>query len=190
MNRRAGPPTRQPVVAAGAVPLCDALPGLHRRESPRTPLLRPVRRAASDGLPSLRRAEPARRAVLRRLRGRPRGTTGGAGGRGTGHRAAAGLDPLRRPGRVHAARRGARPRGRLRELLSRYFELAATVVGRHGGTVEKFIGDAVVAVWGTPVAQEDDAERAVRTALELVAASPSWSRGWPCAPRSRPARRR
>ena len=58
---------------------------------------------------------------------------------------------------------------RVRELLSSYFELAGTVVGRHGGTVEKFIGDAVVAVWGTPVAQEDDAERAVRTALELVA---------------------
>jgi class 3 adenylate cyclase len=36
--------------------------------------------------------------------------------------------------------------------------------------VEKFIGDAVMAVWGTPVAQEDDAERAVRTALDLVAA--------------------
>ena len=36
--------------------------------------------------------------------------------------------------------------------------------------MEKFIGDAVMAVWGTPVAQEDDAERAVRTALDLVAA--------------------
>ena len=66
---------------------------------------------------------------------------------------------------------------RVRELLSRYFELAATVVGRHGGTVEKFIGDAVVAVWGTPVAQEDDAERAVRTALELVAAVPELEPG-------------
>ncbi len=40
----------------------------------------------------------------------------------------------------------------------------------YGGIVEKFIGDAVLAVWGAPVAQEDDAERAVRTALDLVAA--------------------
>jgi class 3 adenylate cyclase len=38
------------------------------------------------------------------------------------------------------------------------------------GTVEKFIGDAVMAVWGTPVAQEDDAERTVRAALDLVSA--------------------
>jgi predicted ATPase/class 3 adenylate cyclase len=55
-----------------------------------------------------------------------------------------------------------------RELLSRYFEAARTIVGRYGGTIEKFIGDAVMAVWGAPVAQEDDAERAVRAALELV----------------------
>src|SRR5712692_4909543 len=59
-----------------------------------------------------------------------------------------------------------------RELLSRYFETARTVIERYGGTVEKFIGDAVMAVWGTPVAQEDDAERAVRAALDLVAAVP------------------
>ena len=58
----------------------------------------------------------------------------------------------------------------VRDLLSRYFEVAADVIGRYGGVVEKFIGDAVMAVWGTPVAQEDDAERAVRAALELVAA--------------------
>ncbi|MGZ3640642.1 MAG: AAA family ATPase [Candidatus Limnocylindrales bacterium] len=57
-----------------------------------------------------------------------------------------------------------------RELLSRYFELARDVIARYGGTVEKFIGDAVMAVWGAPVAREDDAERAVRAALELVAA--------------------
>jgi class 3 adenylate cyclase/tetratricopeptide (TPR) repeat protein len=55
-----------------------------------------------------------------------------------------------------------------RELLSRYFELARDVIGRYGGTVEKFIGDAVMAVWGAPVAHEDDAERSVRAGLELV----------------------
>ena len=56
----------------------------------------------------------------------------------------------------------------VRELLSRYFELARELIERYGGTVEKFIGDAVMAVWGSPVAREDDAERAVRAALELV----------------------
>src|ERR671931_1987796 len=59
-----------------------------------------------------------------------------------------------------------------RELLSRYFDEARRVIERYGGTVEKFIGDAVMAVWGAPVAQEDDAERAVRAALELVSAVP------------------
>ena len=56
----------------------------------------------------------------------------------------------------------------VRQLLTAYFDLAAEVVGRHGGTIEKFIGDAVMAVWGAPSAQEDDAERAVRAGLELV----------------------
>src|SRR3989440_6528561 len=59
-----------------------------------------------------------------------------------------------------------------RELLSHYFDTCRQLIERYGGTVEKFIGDAVMAVWGTPVAQEDDAERAVRTALDLVAAIP------------------
>ena len=58
----------------------------------------------------------------------------------------------------------------VRELLSRYFGVARTMIGRYGGTVEKFIGDAVMAVWGTPTASEGDAERAVRAALDLVAA--------------------
>ena len=57
-----------------------------------------------------------------------------------------------------------------RELLSRYFDTCRGLIGIYGGTVEKFIGDAVMAVWGTPTAQEDDAERAVRTALDLVTA--------------------
>ena len=55
-----------------------------------------------------------------------------------------------------------------RDLLSRYFETCQRVITLYGGTVEKFIGDAVMAVWGAPVANEDDAERAVRTALDLV----------------------
>ncbi len=58
----------------------------------------------------------------------------------------------------------------VRELLSRYFDTCRRLVELYGGVVEKFIGDAVMAVWGTPVATEDDAERAVRTALDLVAA--------------------
>ena len=56
----------------------------------------------------------------------------------------------------------------VRETLTRYFDLASEVIAQHGGIVEKFIGDAVMAVWGAPVAREDDAERAVRAALELV----------------------
>src|SRR5436190_17361717 len=57
-----------------------------------------------------------------------------------------------------------------RELLSRYFDSCRRLIELYGGTVEKFIGDAVMAVWGTPTATEDDAERAVRAALDLVAA--------------------
>ena len=56
----------------------------------------------------------------------------------------------------------------VRELLSTYFELATDVIKRYGGSVEKFIGDAVMALWGAPVAHEDDAERAVRAGLDLV----------------------
>ena len=56
----------------------------------------------------------------------------------------------------------------VRELLSQYFDLATEVIGRYGGRVEKFIGDAVMALWGAPTAHEDDAERAVRAALDLV----------------------
>jgi class 3 adenylate cyclase/tetratricopeptide (TPR) repeat protein len=56
----------------------------------------------------------------------------------------------------------------VRELLSRYFEASRTVVQRYGGTIEKFIGDAVMAVWGVPTSHEDDAERSVRAGLDLV----------------------
>ena len=58
----------------------------------------------------------------------------------------------------------------VRELLTRYFDTARRIIARYGGVVEKFIGDAVMAVWGTPIASEDDAERAVRASLDLTAA--------------------
>ncbi len=58
----------------------------------------------------------------------------------------------------------------VRELLTRYFDTCRSVVSLYGGVVEKFIGDAVMAVWGAPVAHEDDSERAVRAALDLVEA--------------------
>jgi class 3 adenylate cyclase/tetratricopeptide (TPR) repeat protein len=58
----------------------------------------------------------------------------------------------------------------VRDLLSRYFDRCRSLIERHGGIVEKFIGDAVMAVWGTPVAREDDAERSVRAALALTQA--------------------
>jgi class 3 adenylate cyclase/predicted ATPase len=56
----------------------------------------------------------------------------------------------------------------VRAMLTRYFDRAREVIERFGGEVEKFIGDAVTAFWGVTQAQEDDAERAVRAALELV----------------------
>ncbi len=60
----------------------------------------------------------------------------------------------------------------LRRVMERYFEFAQRVITRHGGTVEKFIGDAVVAVFGVPVVHEDDALRAVRAAADLRAGLP------------------
>jgi len=53
-------------------------------------------------------------------------------------------------------------------MLTRYFDRAREVIERFGGEVDKFIGDAVTAFWGAKQAEEDDAERAVRAALELV----------------------
>ena len=57
-------------------------------------------------------------------------------------------------------------------LLARYFERMKAIVESHGGTVEKFIGDAVMAVFGVPVAHEDDALRACRAAAEMRDALP------------------
>jgi class 3 adenylate cyclase len=61
----------------------------------------------------------------------------------------------------------------LRGLLASYFERMKAIVEGHGGTVEKFIGDAVMAVFGVPVLHEDDALRALRAAAEMRDALPS-----------------
>src|SRR6476659_3726212 len=55
----------------------------------------------------------------------------------------------------------------LRHVMARYFETAKAIVERHGGTVEKVIGDAVMAVFGVPVVHEDDALRGCRAAMEM-----------------------
>ena len=60
----------------------------------------------------------------------------------------------------------------LRGILARYFEAMKEIVERHGGSVEKFIGDAVMAVFGVPAAHEDDALRACRAAVEMRDAFP------------------
>jgi class 3 adenylate cyclase/tetratricopeptide (TPR) repeat protein len=60
----------------------------------------------------------------------------------------------------------------LRALLGRYFDQMKAIVERHGGAVEKFIGDAVMAVFGVPQVHEDDALRAVRAAVEMRDALP------------------
>jgi len=61
----------------------------------------------------------------------------------------------------------------LRDVMSRYFEAMRQSLEQHGGTVEKFIGDAVMAVFGLPVRHEDDALRAVRGAAAMQAALPA-----------------
>jgi predicted ATPase/class 3 adenylate cyclase len=58
----------------------------------------------------------------------------------------------------------------MRAILTWYFNLMTTQIRRHGGTVEKYIGDAVMAVFGVPVAHEDDPDRAIRAALDMQSA--------------------
>jgi adenylate cyclase len=60
-------------------------------------------------------------------------------------------------------------------FLNQFFSLAADVIFKYGGTLDKFIGDAVMAFFGAPLPQEDHAERAVRSAIELLEALDSWN---------------
>jgi adenylate cyclase len=60
-------------------------------------------------------------------------------------------------------------------LLNEYFPLMAACVFAHEGTLEKYIGDALLAVWGVPVMRPDDALRAVRAAIDMQAAIGEWN---------------
>ena len=91
------------------------------------------------------------------------------GGRGD-RRAQSGHDALLRPCRFHGHERGGRSRGRRRHCCAAITPPRASVIEAHGGAVEKFIGDAVVGVFGVPSVHEDDAERAVRAGLRIVQA--------------------
>ncbi|MDB5722518.1 MAG: adenylate/guanylate cyclase [Alphaproteobacteria bacterium] len=62
-------------------------------------------------------------------------------------------------------------------LLNRYLDLLSEIVLRHGGTIDKFVGDAVVAFWGAPIARDDDADRAVKAAVAMFEAGEAFRHG-------------
>ncbi|HEX8225675.1 MAG TPA: adenylate/guanylate cyclase domain-containing protein [Allosphingosinicella sp.] len=64
----------------------------------------------------------------------------------------------------------------LSTLLNRYLEMLSEVVLRHGGTIDKFVGDAVVAFWGAPIARDDDADRAILAAVAMYEAGEAFRR--------------
>jgi adenylate cyclase len=65
----------------------------------------------------------------------------------------------------------------LSTLLNRYLDVLSDTVLRHGGTIDKFVGDAVVAFWGAPIAREDDADRAVQAAIAMYEAGEEFKKG-------------
>src|SRR6185436_5461250 len=58
----------------------------------------------------------------------------------------------------------------LSRLLNRYLDLMSDIVLKHGGTIDKFVGDAVVAFWGAPIARDDDGDRALAAAIAMYEA--------------------
>jgi len=64
----------------------------------------------------------------------------------------------------------------LSSLLNRYLDVMSDTVLDHGGTIDKFVGDAVVAFWGAPIARPDDADRAVRAAIAMFEAGQEFAR--------------
>jgi len=64
------------------------------------------------------------------------------------------------------------------QLLGEYFNEMVDIVFRHGGTLDKFIGDAIMALWGAPLASEDDAEKAMRAAIDMQRALVPLNEHW------------
>ena len=64
------------------------------------------------------------------------------------------------------------------DLLNRYFPVMAEIVFRHEGTLEKYIGDALMAIWGVPAPHDDDADRALAAALEMRSALAKLNASW------------
>ena len=150
---------------------------LRRRSARRRQVLRSVRDAAACALRGVRDGcRPGRPAVLSGVR-LPASRRRPAGGTAVPAPAVPAASVERRQVSVLFAdltgftsfseRRDAED---VREMLSEYFDSSRRIIDSYGGRVEKFIGDAVMALWGAPVAHEDDAERAVRAGLDLVAA--------------------
>ena len=143
----------------------------------RQPFLRAVRDGVARRLPVLWRDASRRTTVLRPLRrsGAERRRSGTWWHRDVGFGSAP-ISELRLASVLFVDLVGYTPltlgwdAEEIRELLTGYYEVASTIVQRYGGMVEKFIGDAVVAVWGARSSREDDAARAVRASLEIVAA--------------------
>ncbi len=132
------------------------------------------------GCPIVRRGQPRRCSVLQRVRAGPRARgsrPAPSAGTAAATAATAAADRVTERRIVSVlfadlvgftALADDRDPEAVREFLDGYFALARERIERYGGTIEKFIGDAVMAVWGTPVAHEDDAERAVRAAVDLL----------------------
>ena len=152
----------------------DALRGVRDREPRRQPILRPLRaprwrppaRAAASPIEPTRASAPACGPSCHRHRCHRRPPRPPA--RPADRRAAPGHRAVRRPRRLHRPSPRTATRRPCASCSAATSRAPREIVERHGGTVEKFIGDAVMAVWGTPIAHEDDAERAVRAALEVV----------------------
>ena len=133
-----------------------------------------VRQRLRPGLPALRRGADARRTVLHLMREAGLGAreaaraTGSSDAEPTRCRSAVASRCCSSTSQNFTALAESMDPEEVRSVQSRYFEVARSIVATYGGTIEKFIGDAVMAIWGAPLAHEDDAERAVRAALAIV----------------------